>query len=447
MKKIEDKILSVIEKHRMICDCDTVVVAVSGGADSMCLLHFFNKFLSNKNLNIICAHVNHGIRGAEADRDEAFVREFCEKNNINSVFAHFNVPETAKKTGESEEQCGRRLRYEFFSSVCPNAKIATAHNMNDSVETFLFNFARGTGLKGLTGIPPVRDNIIRPLSECTREEIEQYLSDEGISYVTDSTNLSDEYSRNKIRHNIVPVLEELNQGFYSVFSGCVSTLTDSENYIAEKTQQAFIKVKTDEGFSVSEILCLDKVIQDRVIIKIAEFFGSFDISFRHVEIIKSFLSSGGVLMLPGEITVASDGKKLYKSEKNLPDIYIFEPYFAEKSEYEFLCCKLIVEAVDKKDANYYNIKKLHSEGYADADKLTGAVFRSRKEGDRFKFPNADHSKSLKNLFKEKNILPSDRRGVPMLADDEHILWINGVGISEYAAIDENTKKIVRIFRK
>lgn len=444
MKKIEDKILSVIDKHRMVADGDTIVVAVSGGADSMCLLHFFNKISSQKNLNIICAHVNHGIRGTEADRDEDFVLDFCKKNNIKTDFAHFNVPETAKKTGESEEQCGRRLRYEFFNSLSENAKIATAHNLNDSAETFLFNFARGTGLKGLTGIPPVRDNIIRPLSECTREEIEQYLSEEKVSYVTDSTNLSCEYSRNKIRHKVIPVINEINPGFMTVFSNCVSSLSDAESYLARITQEEFDLINSDGEFSVSSILSLDKVIQNRLLIKIAEFYGAVDISFRHIEIIRSFLNEGGALMLPGKIIIESDGKKLYKAYEKPTQIDMFEEYSVNISSYTFPGCELTVKTVDKKELKNYNIKQLSSLGYADGEKLTGAVFRSRKSGDRFRLPDSEHSKSLKNLFKEKNISPSDRWGVPMLADDEHILWINGAGVSEYCKIEDDTKRIVRI---
>lgn len=447
MKKIEDKILSVIDKHRMISDNDTVIVAVSGGADSMCLLHFFNKFSRKWDLNIICAHVNHGIRGAEADSDEEFVRQYCEKNNIKTAFAHFDVPEIAKSTGESEEQCGRRLRYEFLGSVSENARIATAHNLNDSAETFLFNFARGTGLKGLTGIPPVRDNIIRPLSECTREEIEQYLHEEGISYVTDSTNLSDEYSRNKIRHNVIPVLSDINNGFFSVFPGCISALTDAENYLSATTQNAFDEIISDGTFSVESVMKLDKVIRDRLLIKISEYFGAVDISFRHIEVIRSFLEKGGTLMLPGKVTIASDGKKIYKPSEKLPEISMHEAYTKDKTTYIFPGCTLIIETVDKKEINNYNIKKLSSEGYADSEKLIGSVFRSRKEGDRFRFPNAEHSKTLKNLFKEKGIAPSDRWGMPLLSDDEHILWINGVGVSEYAAVNEDTKTVVRICKQ
>lgn len=444
MKKSEDKILSVIDKYNMVSAGDTVVVAVSGGADSMCLLHFFNKYSIKLKLNIICAHVNHGIRGKEAERDEEFVRKFCEKNGIKSVFAHFNVPEIAKENGESEEQCGRRLRYEFFSSISENAKIATAHNLNDSVETFIFNFTRGTGLKGLTGIPPVRDNIIRPLSECTREEIEQYLREENISFVTDSTNLSDEYSRNKIRHNVVPVLTDINNGFFSVFPGCISALTDAENYMSSVTQKAFDEIIDNDTFAVSKVLNLDKVIQDRLLIRIAEHFGATDVSFRHIGIIRAFLEKGGAVMLPGKVIFSSDGKKICRPGEKLTDCVIEELYDADETTYHFPGGTLIVEKVDKDELKDYNVKQLSSRGYADAEKLEGSVFRSRKEGDRFRFPFAEHSKSLKNLFKEKGIFAAARWGVPMLADDRNILWINGVGVSEYAAINDETKKVVKI---
>lgn len=442
MKKIEDKILSVIEKHRMLEKGDTVVLGISGGADSMCLLHFFNKISSIWQLNIICAHINHGIRGAEADSDEEFVRAFCEENSISFEAAHYNIPETAKKTGESEETCARRLRYEYFDSLAGSAKIATAHNLNDCAETFLFNLARGTGLKGLTGIPPVRDNIIRPLIECSREEIENYLSEEGISFVTDSTNLTDDYSRNKLRHNVIPVMQEINSGFLSVFGNCISSLSDAEAYLSEKALRAYNELNDNMRFSVTEINKLDKAVRDRLLIMICEKFSARDISFRHIEKISSFLICGGALMLPGGVTVASDGKYLYKSEKLPVENKISVPYDNSVCEYYFQGGRVVAAKVDKPDFTDYNIKKTE---YGDAEKIKSSVFRLRKDGDRFRFPYSEHSKSLKNLFKEKNITPQDRWGVPMLADDEHILWINGVGFSHYAAADENTKEFVKIY--
>lgn len=442
--KIEDKIFSVIEKYSMISAGDTVIVGVSGGADSMCLLHFFNKYSRKLNINIICAHVNHGIRGLEADRDECFVRNFCEENLIDFRCEHFNIPETVKMTGESEELCGRKLRYEFFDSIDKNAKIATAHNLNDSMETFLLNLSRGTGLKGLCGIPAVRDNIIRPIVECTRDEIEKYLSDENIEFITDSTNLKNDYSRNKIRHNVVPVLNELNPSFASVFMGCITTLKDSDEYLEMTVCEAYKRIENEGKFAVDELLALDKIILDRIILKICEVFGGKDIGFRHVELIKSCLKKGGAVMLPGNVTVASDGKYLYKAAAKMPEDIIYEPLKSYKSEYIFPCCKLKVICVDKSEISNYNIKKLSLLGFADGEKIDGAVFRSRKTGDRFKFPYAQHSKKLKNLYKEKNITPESRYGVPMLADDENILWLCGVGVSDYAKVTENSEKIVRI---
>ncbi len=444
MTKANEKIESVIEKHRMLSDGDTVIVAVSGGADSMCLLHFFNNISIKKNLNIICAHVNHGIRGDEAMRDENFVRSFCENNSIRFECAHFDVPFLSSESGESEEQCGRRLRYEFFASLSDNAKIATAHNLNDCAETFIFNLARGTGLKGLTGIPAVRDNIIRPLIECTREEIEEYLSYYNVSYVTDSTNLNDDYSRNRIRHNVIPVLKEINPSFFSVFANCTSVLSETEKYIADITDKAFSEAECNGKFRISNILSLDNIIKNRLLKIIAESYGAYDVSAKHVELLSELLTKKGAVMLHGEITLASDGVFLYRREKTEEDVIINEAYFPNKSHYVFAGCTIDVTSVDKNELNNYNSKRLSALGYADAEKLKNSAFRSRRDGDRFRYPHSEHSKSLKNLFKEKGITPEDRRGVPFIADDENILWINGIGVSEYAAITPESKSFVKI---
>ena len=444
MTKANEKIKSVIEKHRMISQGDTVIVAVSGGADSMCLLHFFNSISSEKQLNIICAHVNHGIRGDEAIRDENFVRSFCEQNLIRFECANFDVPFLASQSGESEEQCGRRLRYEFFASLSDNAKIATAHNLNDCAETFIFNLARGTGLKGLTGIPAVRDNIIRPLIECTREEIEEYLSFFNITYVTDSTNLNDDYSRNRIRHNIIPVLKDINPSFFSVFENCISVLSETEKYISDKTEKAFLEAECNGKFGVSYILSLENIIKNRLLKRIAESYGAYDVSAKHIELLSEILLKKGAVMLHGEITIASDGDYLFRTEEKKEDILINEAYSPEKKHYVFPGCIIDITPVDKNEINNYNSKRLSALGYADAEKIENSVFRSRCDGDRFRYPHSEHSKSLKNLFKEKGITNDDRWGVPFLADKENILWINGIGVSEYAAITAESRRFVKI---
>lgn len=439
-----ENILSVIHKYGMLAAGDTVVVGVSGGADSMCLLHFFNEISSKLQLNIICAHVNHGIRGDEADRDENFVREYCKIHGIPFYCAHFHVPEAAALSGESEEQCGRRLRYEFFSSFGQNIKIATAHNLNDCAETVVFNLTRGTGLKGLVGIPPVRGNIIRPLIECSRTEIEKYLEDHHVPHITDSTNLSDEYSRNRIRHSVLPILQELNPLFLKSFLRCTASLSDDEKYINAAVCAAFDSMGNNGVFSVDDIINTDPSLLNRLLIKIAESLGAKEITATHIALLRELLYKSGAVMLPGSVTIVSDGKTLYRKEADVIEAEIYASYLPEKNVYAFPSCILKIETIDKRSIKNYNNIKLSFLNFVDGEKLQNAVFRSRLPGDRFRYPNAEHSKSLKNLFKEKNISKTDRNGIPMLANGEHILWINGVGVSEYAKVTENTTDIVQI---
>ncbi len=444
MKRIENKIFSTLNKNNMLSPLDTVVVAVSGGADSMCLLHFFNKFSSLLNINIICAHVNHGIRGEEAIRDEQFVSDFCLEHNINFESVSYDVPATSAECGESLEECGRRLRYEFFNSLGENIRIATAHNLNDSAETFIFNLARGTGLKGLLGIPAVRDNIIRPLSECTREEIEEYLFEENVSFVTDSTNLSDEYARNKVRHGVIPVLTELNSGFFGVFHQCLENLSSAEKYLSDITDRAFESAKGNEKFLIAELKSIDKFITRRVIKLIAEYFGCKNIESRHIFLVESLLDSSGAVNLPGNIKLVSDGIYLYSEEEKKDEIVINEYFESSVKKYQFPGCTINVDSIDNDILKKYNVKELSEKGYADAEKINGSVFRTRLPGDRFRFPFAQHSKSLKNLYKERNILPENRWGIPLIADNEDVLWIYGAGISDKAKITEKTKSIIKL---
>lgn len=441
--KSEEKIESVMARYQMVSPGDIVIVGVSGGADSMCLLHFFNQISSKMRFTILCAHVHHGIRGEEADRDEAFVRDYCEKNEVQFRSVRYDVPKISQETGESVEECGRRLRYEFFASLSEAAKIATAHHLGDSMETVLLNLARGTGLKGLTGIPPVRGRIIRPLITCTREEIEEYLAENNVPYVTDSTNLSDEYARNKIRHAAIPALMQVNPSFADAFIRCTGILSDAEDYLEKKTQESFEKAREADGFSVPGILSLDKAIRDRLLMKIALFYGAQEPSEKHVLLLASVLESGGAVTLPGPVTLSSDGKILSQALR-LPPCEMETPVRADCSRYVFPGGLLLVETIDKKQFSLYNNKKPDFRDCGDAACLQNAVFRSRKDGDRFRFPNAEHSKKLKNLFHEKNIRPEDRYGIPMLANANNILWINGIGFSDAAKVTEKTEMLVRI---
>ncbi|MCM1544504.1 MAG: tRNA lysidine(34) synthetase TilS, partial [Ruminococcus sp.] len=167
------KIISTIEKYDMLTNVKSVVVGVSGGADSICLLHFLSKIREKYGIVLSAVHINHNIRGEEAKRDENFVRCFCNSLGIECHVFSIDVPKLAKDLSLSEEECGRKVRYECFNKINADA-VAVAHTLSDSIETVIFNLTRGTGLKGVCGIPPVRDNIIRPLIEITRDEVEEY---------------------------------------------------------------------------------------------------------------------------------------------------------------------------------------------------------------------------------------------------------------------------------
>ena len=201
------KVLFAVKSHNMIKKGDKIVAALSGGADSVTLLHCLNSIKEELGFELSACHVNHNLRGEDSDKDQAFAQALCENMNIPLKVFSINVAKAMEKH-TSVEETARALRYKAFSEESERlgAKVATAHNSCDNTETVFLNLLRGTGLKGLCGIPPVRDYLIRPLILCTREEIEAYCDENSLRYVTDKTNFSTEYTRNKIRLELLPKL-------------------------------------------------------------------------------------------------------------------------------------------------------------------------------------------------------------------------------------------------
>ncbi|MBO4445508.1 MAG: tRNA lysidine(34) synthetase TilS [Clostridia bacterium] len=289
-----EKVRGVISRCEMLEDGDTVIVGLSGGADSTALLRVLCELKTEYNLNLIAAHVNHGIRGAEADRDEAFCKELCKKLGVQIYAFHIDIPELAKERGVSLEVAGRDARYEFFTGLAgENGKIATAHNAQDTAETLLLNLCRGTGLKGLTGIPPVRfvehkagcrsdetvsTMVIRPLIECTREEIEAYLESLGQDYVTDSTNLEDDYTRNRIRHNVIPELVAVNENAMGNITRCISTLKDDSDFLEALAEELISSSDRGDGLDTDALLAAPKPVLSRAVSRLA-----YDVCGRYPE--------------------------------------------------------------------------------------------------------------------------------------------------------------------
>lgn len=273
-----EKAMALVERYNMLEKGDKVIVGLSGGADSTALLLSLCELKTEYDLEIIAAHLNHGIRGAEADRDEAFCKDLCAKLGVQIYAFHLDVPSLAKERGVSEEVAGRDARYEFFTGLAgEHGKVATAHNAQDTVETMLLNLCRGTGLKGLTGIPPTRTithrgchgsadvMVIRPLLLCTREEIEEYLAKKGQDYVTDSTNLGDEYTRNRIRHNVIPELTSVNENAVGNITRCLSTLKEDSDFLESLADELLASAKHGTAYDVKMLLMAPKPVLSRAI--------------------------------------------------------------------------------------------------------------------------------------------------------------------------------------
>lgn len=240
-----------------------ITVALSGGADSVALLHMLYTLKEELSFELCACHVNHNLRGEESDRDEAFVRDLCKKLDIPLTVKNIRVLDYIKKH-ESVEKCARDIRYGFFDEVCGGGYIATAHTASDNCETLLINIARGTALSGVCGIPRKRGNIIRPILSLTREEIEQYCKDNSLSYVTDSTNLSDDYTRNKIRHNVIPVLKEINPSLLTSITRLTRALSMDDEYLDNVARNSLEQAVLGDMYDVKKLMGLDYCILIRI---------------------------------------------------------------------------------------------------------------------------------------------------------------------------------------
>lgn len=264
LDKVREKLESFME------DNSAIVVAVSGGADSVALLHALCSLKEETGLRIYACHINHNLRGEESDGDEQYVRSLCESLGVPLKVYSIDVRGNAKKH-ESTEETARKLRYECFEKEAAekNALVATAHTASDNAETVIMNIIRGTGTKGLCGIPARRGYIIRPLLGCTREDIEEYCKSNSLRYVTDSTNLSDDYTRNKIRHNVIPLLSEFNPSLLTAFTRMTEAVTDDNAFIERFSEEMAAECYDGDGkYDSRKLSALEKPVLRRIISRI-----------------------------------------------------------------------------------------------------------------------------------------------------------------------------------
>lgn len=450
--KIEVGIKKYIEKHELIQKGDDIVVGVSGGADSMALLYFLWNNRDYYHITLKAAHVHHGIR-EEAENDASYVEEICKAWNIPFYRYDCNVKAIAKEKGLSEEEAGRIERYNFFISLTNQyGKIATAHNMNDQTETLIMRFLRGSSVKGLAGILPKRDNIIRPLLNTKRKDIELYCKDNNISYKNDDTNFMPIYTRNKIRLECIPYIERnINANIVDLLASHAEAYREHESFLSTYTEQIFNKciVRSNDGLVV-DLLSLQNehiYIKKRVLILCIKVLNNSvkDITSKHIESMVQLFEkqSGKQVALPYGLIAKKQYSKLIllkqnqENEHNHKGCSLLEginSYFLGKTQ-----IRLMVEknhASLQKDKNCCTI-------YIDYDKIKDSLqLRFRQSGDFIVTENG--TKTLKKYFIDEKIPKDERDKMLVVADENEIVWILGQRVNLHYYVTQDTKNILKI---
>lgn len=438
-------VLTTIKKYNMLSHGDRVVVGLSGGADSVCLTHILNSLKNEYSVELIAAHVNHGIRGAEADRDEKFCREFCENSGIEFHVLKADIPALAKEKKLSEEECGRLVRYEFFNKLAgEKGKIATAHNQNDCAETLLFNLTRGSSLKGAGSIPPVRDNIIRPIIECSRQDIEEYCESNNLKFVTDSTNLENEYTRNKIRNEILPKLREINPSVCKNLASFSFLARDDEEFIQGEAENVFLKCTDGENLKSGEFNSLNISLKRRVAYKYLKQFTKADIDRKHIDAFIDFSLNRAAFQCVDALSFTKQNGVISLKKPFAEPFRIELDALSGTVDYNYGQLEFVT--LSQKDLQKLN--KQEYDNLIDCDKIGNTlVLRSRIDGDSFTFPKRKVTKSLKKLFNEDKISPESRNTYAVLESDGKIAWLDKYGVSKDFRVDKESVNIIYIKRR
>lgn len=433
------KIFEIINEYNMVENGDNIIVGVSGGADSMCLLHFLSTIKKEYNLSLTVAHVNYHLRAKESDDDQTFVENWCKRYSIKCEIFHFS------SEGKFTEQAGRDVRYRFFEKIAgKNGKIATAHTLSDNMETVLLNLIRGSGTKGMCGIPPVRENIIRPLLNISRQEVEQYCKDNGVIYRTDSSNLSDDYSRNKIRHNVTPVLKQINQSAEENVQRLGKIISMQNEYIEQQVNISLSSAKIKSGYDCERLATLPEYILLNCIVKLLEKVNAKEVSWVKVNLIKDIILNGKGAVNLGDDLTATAAQGIFRFKIDKVDNTLWEKQLFFNDCLDIYNKKLTVKTLTQSEfAEKINIHKKFLKNIVDYDIIkSNVVIRTRRAGDFFSPAGRGVTKTVKKLFIE-NKIPSERRDeILLLANGSEVLWIEGFGVCEKYIATKKTEKML-----
>ena len=446
-----------IRKYNMLDHGDSIVVGFSGGPDSLCLLHVLLELKEALELKIYAAHLNHQFRGKDADEDALYVKEICKEWGVDAFIQVFNVTAYAKEKGLSSEEAGREVRYRLFSEVANEVganKIAVAHNMNDNAETVLMNIFRGSGIEGLKGIEAARGEIIRPLINVRREEIEAYCEEKALNPRIDKTNLEPIYGRNKIRLELIPYIEKnFNANIMSTLNRLSDIVTLENDFFNKEAKIVFLEIaiigENSIEYNINKLNNIHPALMRRIIrMGIEELSGSLrGIEYKNIETVVDLMdkSTGAAVMLPGNIKayISYDKMILKFDTRDENDKYFLRLVDDSDNVAALLDFTIRLTTIDA--SQIIDVKKDKQRVYIDKAKIKGElVLRNRLEGDVFSPIGLKGSKKLKEYFIDEKIPRDERDNVFLIADGKEIVWVLGKRLSDKYKITKDTKEAIEI---
>lgn len=451
-----ERIKAYVRKWGMLEKSDIVIAGISGGPDSICLLCVLIDLSREIGFQIAAVHVNHGLRGAEADADEAYVSRFCEERGIPLMVRHTDVRAIAAERKLSGEEAGREVRREAYEEAVRKyggTRIALAHHMNDNAETLLLNMARGTGVRGMAGIRPVNGPYIRPLLCVKRREIEQYLEENHIDYCIDRTNMEDIYTRNRIRNHIIPCLEEqINSRTVEHLEELAEQMGELSNYVERQAGKAYARcvrqvqasgtemsVGEEAVLDVERFLEEDPAIRPYVVRMLLSRAAKRekDIEAVHVRSVEALtqMQSGRKISLPyglcaerryGEVHIYRETEKKNPARTG---------WSREDVSFRVFSCEKMPDSFPQtpytKWFDYDIIKN-------------SVVIRNRQPGDYITIDDQGNTQKIKKFFINEKIPNRDRDHVLLVADGSHIMWIVGYRQDKSYQVSEQTRRILEI---
>lgn len=457
---IINSVRQTIKRENLIEKNDKILIALSGGPDSICLLDIMIKLKDEYNLTLYAAHLNHRIRGIDAQEDSLFCQKICKKNNVMFFVKNIDIPELAVQQSRGVEEVARDVRYDMFFDIKNKLginKIAVAHNLDDQAETMLMKMFRGSGIQGLRGIDYKRkDGIIRPLLDIYKSQINEYCDVNNLNPRIDKTNFESDYSRNKVRLDLIPYIENnYCENIKQILSRTANVIRDDYNYIEEVSKEHYellVKNKSDDEIILDLPLLknTDTAIQKRVIrLAILDIMGNLN-NIENVHIVDSLSllekSDGKIINLPKNLKAYIKNEDYVITTKNQENEEITYEYKIEingKTVVNEIGLTVTTSVLPAKDSLALPVSKYIK--VFDYDKIVGSLYvRSRKIGDKLSPIGLTGTKKIKDILINKKIPADTKYMFPIISDDEQILWLLGYRISENYKIDDSTQRVIRI---